>query len=170
MKGKVRAAISVSSLIATSVYASPSGIYWSDIGTGTIEFVQFEGSGHATLLSGLANPQGLDVTDNYLYWTDRDDLRIRRGNPDGTNAQIILNTSPGVPRDLFVTEEYIYWTNSGVDSISRVDIDGTNPVDLVTTGLSFPNGIYLTDNYIYWSDSGTTSIKEVATTEPTQLK
>jgi len=156
----------VLSFTATPIYATQIGIYWTDTGTGTIGYAGLDGSGQTTLVSGLSQPRGLDVTHDYLYWTDRYDLLIRRANLDGSSVQIVHDTSTpisGNPRDLFVTEDYIYWTNTGVnDRISRVDLDGTNATDLVTntaaTPLSYPNGIHLTDDNIYWSDSGTLAI------------
>ena len=103
-----------------------------------VQYAGLDGSNPTTLVAGLLNPQGLYVTDDYLYWTDRDDQRIRQANTDGTNVQIVLNASPGVPRDLNVTNSYIYYVNTGVDSVSRANSDGTGITALVTDNLSFP--------------------------------
>lgn len=141
-------------------FATPLGIYWTDIGTGMIQHSGLGGSGVTTLVSGLSNPQGLFLTDNTMFWTDRDDKLVRKSNPDGTNVQVLYNALPGVPRDLFVTDNFIYMGNTGVvDSITRINRDGTGATALVTMDLSFPNGIDVTDTYIYWSDSGKLSIK-----------
>ena len=114
--------------------AAPIGIYWTD--SGKVQYAGLDGSSPTTLVGELLNPTGLYVTDDYLYWTDRDDQRIRQANTDGTNVQIVLNASPGVPRDLNVTNSYIYYVNTGVDSVSRANSDGTCLTSITLTGLA----------------------------------
>jgi len=155
-----RLAVCLAGFLAFQVpaIAAPIGLYWT--GTSTIEFANLDGSNPTILISGLTNPQDIFVTDDHLYWGDRDDEVIYRANTDGTNIETLLSTTPGDPRDVAVTTDHIYWAaTGGMDSISRSNLDGSAATALVTDDLSFPNGIMVTDDFIYWSDSGKTSIK-----------
>jgi hypothetical protein len=132
----------VSSLSCSAV-AAPIGLYWTD--NGKVQYSGLDGSNVTTLVDGLLNPQGLDVTADYLYWTDRDDQRIRQTNTNGRHR-----CAGSVERDLDVTDAYIYFVNTGnIDSVSRANTDGSGASALVTVDLSFPNGIAVTDSYIY---------------------
>jgi hypothetical protein len=64
MKSQLLGAVCASLLIlaATPIYATQIGIYWAGTATGIIGYAGLDGSGQTTLVSGLSQPRGLDVT------------------------------------------------------------------------------------------------------------
>lgn len=134
-------------------------IYWTNMGqikeTHSLEFFQADGSIQAANLDGsgvrtvLGN--GVFVTgkqlvldeDGYLYWCDREGMRVFRARPDGSELKVMVRT--GIyPRD---SHEYtlqcvgiainhktnrLYWTQKGPSKAGRGRI--------FSAGLQIPDG------------------------------
>ena len=122
-----------------------------------------------------------------VYWTDKDNAKIQRANPDCSSVEDILTAVDGLsePRGLAVdlSSKKIYWADNGTNKILKADLDGSNIEDLIT-GLSYPADIALdiAAEKIYWADTdlgkiqrcnldGTGSIEDIITglTQPYYL-
>ena len=73
----------------------------------------------------LAASIGLAHTAQYLYWTDSDAGKIRKGKIDGSGMQVILSGLPH-PQGVAVSasDNALFWSDD--DGIHRATLDGTN--------------------------------------------
>ena len=99
------------------------------------------------------------VLANQMYWTDKDDFRIRRGDMDGSSPPVVLLSTAdglGIPQGigLDVAGGKMYWADSQHDHIRRANLDGTGRQTLIDTGMTFPADLELdlTAGKIYWTD------------------
>ncbi len=85
-------------------------IYWTELVSGKIRWVNFDGTGLEDVLHDLDEPLGItmDVENGKMYWTERESGKIRRSNLDGTETEDLFTglSDPGRP---FFTFE-----NSGI--------------------------------------------------------
>uniref|UniRef100_T1KEV8 EGF-like domain-containing protein n=1 Tax=Tetranychus urticae TaxID=32264 RepID=T1KEV8_TETUR len=67
-------------------------LYWSDIGSKTIESSDYDGKYRFTLISGhVKNPFGLTIYDRYLYWTDWELKTIQKTDKmRGEDSKVLL--------------------------------------------------------------------------------
>lgn len=128
----------------------------------------------------IRRPEGLslDLSNNYLYWSDLSLGTISRALLDGSNIETLI-TGLDNPSGLTINFENnkLYWGDWGVNKIQSSDLDGQNIEDIVSTGISIPIevAIYYKDSKIYWSNSGDgtinrcnydgTGIENIITTE-----
>jgi hypothetical protein len=116
-----------------------------------------------------------------LYWCDREGMRVMRANLDGSNIEIVVDTSQGDQRPgrdptkwcvgvaIDVDDDKIYWTQKGPDNagkgrLFRAGIElpagqtASNRVDIevLYDGLPEPIDLELDLNnrVIYWTDRG----------------
>ena len=128
-------------------------VYWTN-DTGTIGRANLDGSNvDQAFITGPAEPFGVAVDANHVYWADHDQDSIGRANIDGTSVDedFIAATNP---QGVAVNASHIYWTNDtvGVDTIGRANVDGTAvDQDFITSGdITFD--IANNASHIYWAN------------------
>ena len=88
-------------------------MYWTDVGTDTIERATMDGNDRTTLHStGLSSVYGLtlDYQNQTLYWVDLSSNRIESSSVDGSNRQTLTSSL----RDPWAVTFYggvLYWTD-----------------------------------------------------------
>ena len=143
-----------------------SKIYWTDCDVtrlpqnkeGTIKWANLNGSSPKDLpITQFVNPTmlALDISANnankMIYWADISGGSIQRANLNGSQYQVLHNTTSLGGIALDVPRNKIYWTNPVQGKIQRANLDGSPPEDFVT-GLESPNGIAIAGGKIYWTD------------------
>jgi hypothetical protein len=107
-------------------------IYWTNMGPdwnapdGTIERCDLDGSNRKLLVGGgsVVTPKQLTLADDWMYWCDREGMRVMRSRMDGTNIEVLVRTGRGaedkcderlhcVGVAVDLEEQYIYWTQKG---------------------------------------------------------
>jgi hypothetical protein len=172
------------------VDAERGHIYWTNMGIpsvndGSIIRADLDGTNLVTIV-----PEGrthtpkqlqLDKKNGKLYWSDREGMRVMRGNLDGTKLETLVDTSKGDPRPgpdatkwcvgiaLDTARGHVYWTQKGPDNagqgrIFRAAIEipkGQDPknrkdIELLYDSLPEPIDLDLdlTNRMMYWTDRG----------------
>ena len=139
-------------------------IFYSDIQSGSINSVHFNGSNHRRLLTKLGSVEGLafDALQNFLYWTSTSDSTIKRMDiSSGSNKSelVVQLGKDDKPRgiDLDICGQMVYWTNWNRKNpaIQRAYYSGYQKQDLITKNVHMPNGLALdlTTQKLYWADA-----------------
>jgi hypothetical protein len=172
------------------VDAEAGHIYWTNMGVptandGTIVRAELDGKNLTTIVpsGGTHTPKQLqlDKQNGKLYWSDREGMRVMRGNLDGTKLETLVDTSKGDPRPgpdatkwcvgiaVDTDHGHIYWTQKGGDNagqgrIFRAGIEipkGQDPknrkdIELLYDGLPEPIDLDLdlANRMMYWTDRG----------------
>jgi hypothetical protein len=99
-----------------------------------------------------------------IYWTDKNDATIWRGDMDGSGPQeLLLDWNDGLvePRGLGldVAAGKMYWTDAQAGTIRRADLNGDN-IDNLIAGLPFLGDLELdvADGKMYWTQTFSSSI------------
>jgi hypothetical protein len=165
-------------------------IYWTNMGIpsandGSIIRANLEGKNLTTIVreGSTHTPKQLqlDKKNGKLYWSDREGMRVMRGNLDGSKLETLVDTSNGDPRPgtdatkwcvgiaLDAECGHIYWTQKGNDNagqgrIFRAGIEipkGQDPknrkdIEVLYDGLPEPIDLDLdlTNRMMYWTDRG----------------
>ena len=90
-----------------------------------------------------------------MYWCDWGTVaRIERASMDGSNRQVIHNTSLIWPNALTIDyqSQTLFWADANLDKIECSGVDGRNRTLLTSTGISHPFGIAFHQNVLYISD------------------
>jgi len=141
--------------------------------TADITLVAADVTFNGTVNSGVAEaPQS-------LVWSDSDQDAIYRANLDGSNVQILIDTTAAptnaegsttsrAPEGVVVTGSFIYWVDDNQDSIYRANLDGSNPQVLIdeadipvssgSSGNPSVEGLTIDGAFIYWTDATRDSI------------
>jgi DNA-binding beta-propeller fold protein YncE len=164
-------------------------IYWTNMGIpsandGAIERVDLDGGNRITILpsGGTYTPKQLhfDAVGRKLYWSDREGMRVMRGDLDGSNVETLVQTGHtdddrrdetkwcvGVAVDH--AGGHLYWTqkgpsDAGLGRILRAGIDlpagenAGNRSDIEVMFKDLPEPIDLeidfTKRVLYWTDRG----------------
>lgn len=165
-------------------------IYWTNMGDdfgrndGYIERVALDGTGRTLIVKPgqTFTPKQLvlDPEDDFLYWCDREGMRVMRSRTDGSEITVLVQTGSsdadradaslhcvGIAIDK--AGGYLYWTqkggdNAGVGRILRAslrppaDADPARRTDIDVLFSQLPEPIDLEwdaeDNYLYWTDRG----------------
>jgi hypothetical protein len=131
-------------------------MYWADFNGGDIRRANLDGSGQATLVTGLGAPRGvvLDLPGGKMYWTDGSLGQINQANLDGSSQKTLV-TGLGTPRfiALDLTSGKMYWTNGDTGDIRRANLDGSGQ-EILLRNLPGPSGIALdlAHGQMYWAD------------------
>ncbi len=133
-------------------------LQWNTIGRSNPD-----GTGaNQTFISGANSPTGIELDDNYIYWTNNYGsglgTTIGRANLDGTGVNQSFITGANGPDGVFVDDSYIYWANYNAGTIGRANLDGTGKNQSFITGINSPNGVFVRDSYIYWASFGGNAI------------
>jgi hypothetical protein len=116
-----------------------------------------------------------------LYWCDREGMRVMRANLDGSNIEIVVDTSQGDQRPgrdptkwcvgvaIDVDDDKIYWTQKGPDNAGKGRLfhagielpagqtaSNRADIEVVYDGLPEPIDLELDlkNRVIYWTDRG----------------
>ena len=141
-------------------------IFYSDIQSGTINTVHFNGSNHHRLLTKLGSVEGIafDALEKFLFWTSTSDNAVKRvsvteaGTVGGPELVVQLGREDK-PRgiDLDSCSGMVYWTNWNRrhPAIQRAYYSGYNKTDLITENIHMPNGLALDldRRKLYWADA-----------------
>lgn len=157
----------------TELAAAGGYVYWTDLNRNSIGRATAGGGGVDYSFIDSANPGGIAVTDEYIYWRtcsiafacNVGTEWIARASLDGSviDREFLLadgNPYSDVPLDgLAVSSSHIYWSNNfpddgGPPAIARATIDGGG-VD--ETFIDLPASRYgedlaVDDGHIYWAD------------------
>ena len=170
-------------------------IYWTNMGEyhegehfprndGSIERISFDGSNHTTVI-----PKGvtftpkqlqLDHTNGFIYWSDREGMRVMRAKLDGSEITTLIQTGGGdedrkdetrhcVGVAIDPVKGHLYWTqkgpaNGGKGRIFRAGLNippnsdprSRNDIELLFENLPEPIDLEI-DNLngnLYWTDRG----------------
>ena len=165
-------------------------IYWTNMGNplvndGSIYRADFDGKNVVAIV-----PQGstytpkqlqIDLINRYLYWCDREGMRVMRCKLDGAEIETLVDTSEGDARPgrdprkwcvgIAVDQDDgdIYWTQKGGDNanegrifranlniLSRLDRAAEQGIELLYDNLPEPIDLDLDlmSRMIYWTDRG----------------
>ncbi|XP_070536212.1 low-density lipoprotein receptor-related protein 4-like [Ptychodera flava] len=112
-------------------------------------------------LEGLRSAVALDWDQGaeHIYWTDVTLDTINRAKWDGTEQEVIVDSSMESPAGLAVDwiTNKIYWTDAGTDRIEVANLDGSMRSILIWENLDRPRDIIVdhVGGHIYWTDWGT---------------
>jgi hypothetical protein len=145
----------VSAVLWLIGHAVADSLFWTDTAAGEIGRANLDGTGQATVLTGLSGPRGIafDLLHNRLYWVESD--RIRRSNLDGSNIQTVV-TDLDAPHGMVLHPAggKLYWTERG--AIRRSNYVGTQ-VETIVSGLLDPPPSHIAvdtiNDRVYWADS-----------------
>jgi hypothetical protein len=165
-------------------------LYWTNMGVpnandGSIERANLDGSNvtHIVRPGDTFTPKQLQIDrkSRKLYWSDREGMRVMRANVDGSNIEMLVDTSEGDARPgkdirkwcvgiaLDIEARKLYWTQKGPDNagdgrIFRANLEiptGQTPAnrkDIEVLYKELPEPIDLeldlANRMIYWTDRG----------------
>ena len=139
--GQSRAVLRVSAPYGLALDTAWSKMYWTDMGTDTIQRADLDGSNVETLISGVnSSSLALDAAEGKMYYATRG--KIQRADLDGSNVETLVTGVTTFGLALNVAEGKIYWTYRHRGKIQRADLDGSN-VETLVAGLDTPDGITL---------------------------
>ncbi|TPG56548.1 3-hydroxyacyl-CoA dehydrogenase [Sphingomonas glacialis] len=170
-------------------------IFWTYMGTshdgedfnvndGSIERVDLDGTGHVTVIptGKTFTPKQMqcDATNGYIYWCDREGMRVMRAGLDGSAQTVLVQTGStdedrrdrrrhcvGVAVD--PAGGYLYWTQKGKPNgnegrIMRAPLDlpeGADPAARADIEVMFDNlpepidlDWHAETSSLYWTDRG----------------
>jgi DNA-binding beta-propeller fold protein YncE len=190
--------------VLDKVYGAPDGIsidpvkkqiYWTSMGVyhegehfpkndGTIERINFDGSNHTIIIpkgsTFTPKQMQLDILNGFIYWSDREGMRVMRAKQDGSEITTLIQTGEGdedrkdetrycVGVAIDPVNRFIYWTqkgpaNGGKGRIFRAglalpensDPRNRNDIELLFDKLPEPIDLeidHLNKN-LYWTDRG----------------
>lgn len=170
-------------------------IYWTNMGEyhegehfpkndGSIERISFDGSNHTTVIpkGSTFTPKQLqlDLTNGFIYWSDREGMRVMRAKLDGTEITTLIQTGEGeedskdetrhcVGVAIDTVNQHLYWTqkgpaNGGKGRIFRAGLnlpENSNPrdrndIELLLDKLAEPIDLEIDhqNKILYWTDRG----------------
>ena len=110
-----------------------SWMYWTDVGSDTIERASMDGKSRTILHStGLSGVYGLtlDYENQTLYWADQQLNRIESSAVNGSDRQIIVSNLRD-PFGLTLYKGILYWTDTAYSVIYSFSIDNS-PAQVLT--------------------------------------
>lgn len=169
------------------IYMTRMGEYDQKTGTsfgfdGSIWRMDMDGSDFIELVGSdrTRTPKQLklDVDGGKMYWCDREGLKVKRANLDGSDLEVLVSTGkvPDDERDesrwcvgiaIDFDNRLVYWTqkgdaDGGKGSVRRAGLDlpgGESPedrsdIEVLFDNLPEPIDLELVGGYLYWSDRG----------------
>jgi DNA-binding beta-propeller fold protein YncE len=199
-----------SSALVTRGSASPDGIavdpikgfiYWTNMGVpeaddGFLMRATLSGANATTVVPKAATftPKQLvlDAAGGFLYWSDREGMRVMRARTDGSDVQTLVTTGSGdsaradaanwaVGIAIDVPGDKLYWTQKGPDngnkgSIRRAKLtpsagqDSAHRADIEVLFAGLPEPVDLALNpdqgQIYWTDRGDNTVSRAPLEPP----
>jgi len=143
-------------------------IFWSSYDSGQIFSQSLDTpSSPSTVLSGLSEPQGIQVVGDKIYWVNQNSNFIGVADLDGSNVNTSFIPIRQDTLGLLYHDGYLYWTNRGVNdseysptvsSIGRAKIDGTDVNQDFIAETYFSQGLATDGDYLYWGSTALGSI------------
>ncbi|XP_053206741.1 low-density lipoprotein receptor-related protein 4-like [Panonychus citri] len=170
LNGSSQRAIISSGLVSPGGLAvdwSSDRLYWTDSGTGRIEFANLiDGSMRKVLFwRNIEKPRAIVVNleESSLYWIDwGSPPRIETAHFDGSGRESIVYTSLFWPNGLTIDypASRLYWTDAKHHLIECSKLDGSDRRSIIQgeTALPHPFAITVFEDIIYWTDWRTKSI------------
>ena len=163
-------------------------IYWSNMGPdwsapdGTIERCDLDGADRTLVVGNgsVVTPKQITLADGWIYWCDREGMRVMRARADGRDIQVLVRTGIG-PDDaqderrhcvgvaVDLADHFLYWTQKGPPKgdqgcIFRAPIalpSGFSPddrpdIEKLLDHLPEPIDLEIdpTSRMLYWTDRG----------------
>jgi hypothetical protein len=100
-----KAATATDSLSGTG--EAPGHIYWTDVGGGTVNKANLDGSNPQEIVFGRAFPAAVAVDSSHLYWTELNPGAVIEANLDGSNPQVI-ESGQSDPNGVAVDSSHLY--------------------------------------------------------------
>ncbi len=125
--------------------------------SGRIIKTDFDGSTQEVVVSGLSNPQSIDIDESIstIFWTDKNIGVIQKSNLAGESIEVVLS-GLAAPEGLALDKDAkrIFWSNVSGINIQSVNYDGSSIQDVVASGLSNPRRLAFdnSNNKLYWTD------------------
>lgn len=135
---------------------------------GGVHVVGVDGAGRDDVVpaGGITTGKQLTHADGWLYWGDREGLRISRVRTDGSGLEdLVVNDGSGGAADwcvgVAVDGDHLYWTQkgaakSGSGRILRTRISEAPDADpeVLWGDLPEPIDLEVHDGHLYWTDRG----------------
>ena len=136
---------------------------------GGIQVADRDGSGLNDLLApgSLTTGKQLALANGWLYWGDREGMKVSRVRTDGTGLQdLVVNDGSGDVGDwcvgVAVDGDGLYWTQKGPSDAGegqilrrRISEAPGGPVELLWDGLPEPIDLEVHACFLFWTDRGT---------------
>jgi len=104
-------------------------------------------------LNGFGGGLALDKQAGVLYYSDDDNLQIKRVSKDGSDPEILFEGLTAVGNiALDVPNGKVYWTNRSEGAVYRGNMDGSGSAEQIINTLELPEGIAVSGDKIYISD------------------
>jgi len=107
-------------------------IYFSEYGA--ILKCNYDGTNLQRVVRNNGRIQGMDIdlSSNYIFWTDNTNKVLKRADLDGSKAATIFE-SPSALYDLVLDpgNEHIYFNDRTANKIQRIDYDGSNLTEIL---------------------------------------
>jgi DNA-binding beta-propeller fold protein YncE len=170
-------------------------IYWTNMGSyhegeqfpkndGSIERINFDGSGRTTIIPEGATftpkQMQIDITNGFIYWSDREGMRVMRARLDGSDITTLIQTGEGeedrkdatrhcVGIAIDLQKKHLYWTQkgpanggkgrifrAGLNIPSNSDPRNRNDVELLFDNLPEPIDLEIDqlNRNLFWTDRG----------------
>lgn len=134
---------------ATRIALDATSVYWTSSSDGVVMKVPIAGGAPTVIASNQANPHGIAVDANNVYWTTTNTVsKIPLGGGMPTDIASNQSTWGGIALDA----NNVYWT-TGTSSSGRVmkaSLRGGKPVELASA--ETPQDILVDGTSVYWGD------------------
>ena len=100
-------------------------LYWTDVGTDTIEKASMDGTSRTVLHNtGLSNVYGLtlDYDNQTLYWADYSNNQIESSFVDGSNRMLVTSSGIIDPFSITFYDGKLYWTDWSSNTINTLTL------------------------------------------------
>lgn len=135
-------------------------LYYGDDDNLQIKRVKTDGSDPEVLFDGLSavGNIAIDVTGGKVYWTNRSEGAVYRGNMDGSGSAEAIITTLSLPEGIAVYDGKVYVTDVDVppvgENIYKADLNGANLEVFVGGSWGYALGIDEVNNVLYFGDQG----------------
>ena len=140
-----------------------SDYYDADTPDGKIWKMKPDGTGLASIVTGILDPYGvaIDHDNNKVYWAD-DAEHISRANLDGSSLQTELVTIEEASMRAVAIDEKndkLYFYEAWFENLYVANLDGTNPTILVSGVYGYSLFVDTENNKIYFDDQNSMTLK-----------
>ncbi|WP_298892952.1 T9SS type A sorting domain-containing protein [uncultured Psychroserpens sp.] len=121
-----------------------------------------------TLISGLANPAGMAVKDDFMYVALFDSAQVVKLNLTQTNpSPILVTTSGDSPNMLEIYGNDLYYTNNAIGIIYKYDLTGgSNSADFFLGPYPGVIGLDVKDDVLYFTQSTLGRMHKISLLDP----